>query len=83
MGQLLCGSGLRWVGDASGHVPKAAIRCGDEADGEKLFIGRIHIKGSLTPGNINPLHHCIYVPFNGVEYSQVHYEVMVPDLKRT
>lgn len=81
-GQVLCGSRLRWVGDASGHVPRAAIPCGDQADDEKLFIGRIHIKGSLTPGYIRPLHHCIYIPFHGVEFSQVYYEVLVPCLKR-
>lgn len=75
--EILCGGNLSWVPSGHGAVPPNAVRGGQTASGETLYIGRAPLEGSLTPGKIHPSNGCLYVPFGGAEVSFPTYEVLV------
>lgn len=50
-----------------GKVPGGAFSGGQEANGEKLFLGRIYVGGGWIFGKINLAHGSIYVSYGGVE----------------
>jgi hypothetical protein len=75
--EVLCGSGMTWIGSSNGHVPAGAISTGNTNTGEPLYVGRAHHEGSLTPGKIHRSHGCMYMPYGGIEHSILHYEVLV------
>jgi len=74
--EVLCGEGYNWVGSASGHVPPNAVDAGQTSSGERLYIGRGSHHGSLTPGKVQPSHHCLYIPYGGQEVRLSNYEVL-------
>lgn len=76
----MSGFGFQWVPSASGHVPENAVRAGQEASGEPLYVGRADISGSLSVGKVHPSHQCLYVPYGGAEHRINSYEVLVEPL---
>lgn len=62
---------------SNGNVPQDAFVGGTQPDGERLYVGRAHIQGSVATGKVHPSHGCIYVPFAGSEHSIRQYEVLV------
>ncbi|XP_055921309.1 uncharacterized protein LOC129952619 [Eupeodes corollae] len=75
--ELLTGYGYGWMHGSGGSVAPGAVICGRTSEGEPLYIGRGHHCGSLTPGKIQPSHHCLYIPFGGQEVRLHDYEVLV------
>lgn len=51
-------------------------KAGETADGEPLFIGRVHHEGSVTIGKVQPSHGVCYIPFAGQELAFQAYEVL-------
>lgn len=78
--EYLCGSGFNWVSSSHGNIAADAIVGGKTVYGEKLYIGRVHHQGSLTPGKIHPSHGCMYIPFDSREISYTRYEVLVQSM---
>ncbi|KAH8272559.1 hypothetical protein KR026_006266, partial [Drosophila bipectinata] len=75
--EVLTGDHFSWVPASGGEVPPFALRVGQTADGEALFIGRGYFQGSLTPGKVHPSHQCLYIPYGGQEHRLEAYEVLV------
>uniref|UniRef100_A0A182Q766 Uncharacterized protein n=1 Tax=Anopheles farauti TaxID=69004 RepID=A0A182Q766_9DIPT len=65
-----------WEYASNGSVPETAVRIGQTAEGEPLYMGRAIYNGSQTPGKVHPSHGCCYLPFDGAEVSVTDYEVM-------
>ncbi|XP_035917002.1 uncharacterized protein LOC118514324 [Anopheles stephensi] len=65
-----------WEYATGGSVPESAMKIGETADGESLYMGRAIHGGSQTPGKIHPSHGCCYLPFDGAEVSVTDYEVL-------
>uniref|UniRef100_A0A2M4BZD0 Putative farnesoic acid o-methyltransferase-like protein n=3 Tax=Anopheles marajoara TaxID=58244 RepID=A0A2M4BZD0_9DIPT len=65
-----------WEFATAGSVPETAVRIGQTADGEPLYMGRAIHNGSQTPGKVQPSHGCCYIPFGGEEISKPDYEVL-------
>lgn len=80
---ILTGFGFEWVASAGGHVPAEAVIAGNQADGAPLYVGRASVGGSLSVGKIHPGHHCIYVPFDGIEHKITQYEVLTAPRRST
>ncbi|XP_062544073.1 natterin-3-like [Armigeres subalbatus] len=75
--EVLCNGNVDWVPAKFGIVPRNAVLGGQTSTGEKLYIGRAHWMGSLTPGKVHPSHQTLYIPFDGKEISIQNYEVLV------
>jgi hypothetical protein len=59
-------------------LQNSLILGGYTLSGEILYIGRKIHMGVMTPGKIHPSHGCLYVSYNGYEYSYKHnYEILV------
>lgn len=80
---ILTGVGFEWFPSANGHVPADAVVAGNQSNGEPLYVGRANVSGSLSVGKIHPSHHCIYVPFGGIEHSINQYEVLIAPRRST
>uniref|UniRef100_A0A182IKE0 DUF3421 domain-containing protein n=1 Tax=Anopheles atroparvus TaxID=41427 RepID=A0A182IKE0_ANOAO len=65
-----------WEYASNGSVPETAVKIGQTADGEPLFMGRAIYNGSQTPGKVHTSHGCCYLPFDGAEVSVTEYEVL-------
>lgn len=69
---------MAWVPAGYGSVPHNAVRGGNTATGEPLYIGRAHHNGSLTVGKIHPSHQSLYIPYGGAEIPfKSNYEVLI------
>jgi Protein of unknown function (DUF3421) len=79
--EFLTGRGFKWVKSENGDTPKYAVSTGTTANGEPLYIGRVHYNDSLTVGKIQPSHNCCYIPYGGSEISAKSYEVLVQELQ--
>lgn len=77
--EILCNGNVQWVEAAHGHVPPHAVVGGYTSDGETLFIGRAHFRGSLTPGKVQPSHRTLYIPFGGSEVAIEEYEILIEE----
>ncbi|KAK9503859.1 hypothetical protein O3M35_010327 [Rhynocoris fuscipes] len=75
--EVLCSNHVAWKFCEGGAVPPEAIRIGNTASGEHLFMGRTMVDGTLTPGKVHPSHGCLYVPYDGRELRFSSYEVLV------
>ncbi|XP_053677715.1 natterin-4-like isoform X2 [Anopheles nili] len=65
-----------WEFSSKGAVPETAIKIGQTAEGEPLYMGRAIYQGSQTPGKVHSSHGCCYIPFDGAEVSVEDYEVL-------
>ncbi|XP_058125211.1 natterin-4-like [Anopheles coustani] len=65
-----------WEFSSNGSVPETAVKIGQTAEGEPLFMGRAIYNGSQTPGKVHSSHGCCYLPFDGAEVSVNEYEVL-------
>ncbi|KAL1505518.1 hypothetical protein ABEB36_005066 [Hypothenemus hampei] len=74
--QVLCEQRFDWVPASGGQVPPGAVE-GGRADGETLYIGRVHHDGAITVGKVHPSHGVCYVPFDGREVPHEAYEILV------
>lgn len=81
--KILTGSGFSWVSSHNGQVPPNAVSSGKQTDGQKLYIGRAYIHGSLCPGKVHRSHGCLYVPFAGAEHRVQQYDVLVQSIVHT
>uniref|UniRef100_A0A0A9YIM4 Natterin-3 n=1 Tax=Lygus hesperus TaxID=30085 RepID=A0A0A9YIM4_LYGHE len=75
--EALASKTVGWQRASGGQLPDRAIRIGQTAEGEPLYVGRAVHEGFLTPGKFHPSHRCVYVPYNGREHRYDNYEVMV------
>lgn len=75
--EVLCNGNVSWIPSAHGHIPPGAVVGGSTSSGERLYIGRAHYNGSLTPGKIQPSHNTLYIAFGGNEVAIRDYEVLV------
>jgi hypothetical protein len=66
-----------WVAANSGNIPNRAVRGGQEANGENLFVCRARFQGGLHPGKIRPAFGGCNVPWGGGEHAVRSYEVLV------
>ncbi|KAL7037529.1 hypothetical protein ACKWTF_009263 [Chironomus riparius] len=48
-----------WEFCTNGNVPEGAVRCGQTADNEILYVGRCLYSGTQTPGKVQPSHNCL------------------------
>lgn len=58
-------------------MPEGAVTAGTQSNGETLYVGRGHYKGSITPGKIHQAHGCLYIGHSHREVSIKQYEVLV------
>lgn len=77
--EILIGSKSKWISSSGGDVPKNAFPVGYTKKGEVLYIGRNNYKGGLNIGKVHKSHGCIYVGYNGREYSFADYEILIED----
>lgn len=77
--ELFCSDNFKWVAAANGLVPPHAVAGGKTSDGETLFIGRAHFRGSLIPGKIHSSHRTLYIGYEGAEIAIEEYEVLVEE----
>ncbi|XP_011207961.2 uncharacterized protein LOC105229391 [Bactrocera dorsalis] len=75
--EVLVGNGYEWVTSSGGSVPPNAVLGGITCHGERLYIGRVAYRNSLTIGKIHPSHGCLYIPFAGKELNFHSYEVLI------
>uniref|UniRef100_A0A034VRD5 Natterin-2 n=1 Tax=Bactrocera dorsalis TaxID=27457 RepID=A0A034VRD5_BACDO len=75
--EVLVGDGYEWVTSYGGSVPRNAVSGGITRHGERLYIGRVAYRNSLTIGKIHPSHGCLYIPFDGKELRFHSYEVLI------
>uniref|UniRef100_A0A034VS42 Natterin-1 n=1 Tax=Bactrocera dorsalis TaxID=27457 RepID=A0A034VS42_BACDO len=75
--EVLVGDGYEWVTSYGGSVPRNAVSGGITRHGERLYIGRVAYRNSLTIGKIHPSHGCLYIPFGGKELNFHSYEVLI------
>lgn len=68
---------VKWVPAANGVIPPNAVVGGYRQNTEKLYIGRVAYKNSVTIGKIVPKNGLLYIPFWGVEYKFTEYEQLV------
>lgn len=50
--QILCEHTLKWIPNANGNVPEGAVVGGKTESGEKLYIGRASVNGTVTVGKV-------------------------------
>ncbi|XP_055912706.1 uncharacterized protein LOC129946519 [Eupeodes corollae] len=75
--EILVGGNYRFIQYSADGIPLSAVRAGNTADGEPLWVGRGVVKGNLIVGKIHPIHQCLLVPFDGEEHRLDAYEVLV------
>ena len=68
---------LIWASTHHDSIPSSAVRGGTSGGGGDLFICRVELGGSHYIGKVNPDHKVCYVPRDGEEVSQEHYEILV------
>jgi len=70
---------LIWMRASDGKTHAGSVEAGEQANGEKLYIGRAAHGGSLVVGKVHPSHGVCYVPFAGNEVVKRQYEVLLID----
>nr|BAN20465.1 conserved hypothetical protein [Riptortus pedestris] len=75
--EVLKSTHAAWKEAYGGDIPSEAIRVGQTAHGEFLFVGRTFHEGTLTVGKVHPSHGVLYIPFGGREISYRKYEILV------
>lgn len=80
---ILVDDGYSWdtVQSADGRVPFNAVIGGESATGEAYYIGRACHEGVWTPGKIDTLDKCLYIPFGCEELRFDSYYVLVRTTK--
>lgn len=68
---------IAWQPDSNGSVPTGALPVGRTCTGETLYMARVDMNHSLTPGKVHPSHGVCYIPFGGQEHSHRQYSVLV------
>ncbi|KAJ6225050.1 hypothetical protein RDWZM_003595 [Blomia tropicalis] len=68
---------VEWQRGSNGFVSDDAVIGGNDVNGERIFVGRVHHGGDLIPGKIVPSHGVLYVPYAGDEHSHREYEFLV------
>lgn len=75
--QTHAGVHLQWSPSTGYGVPHGAVKAGQTATGEALYVGRIQHAGSFVVGKVQPSHNALYIPFGGQEIAYHHgYEVL-------
>ncbi|XP_058463843.1 uncharacterized protein LOC131438066 [Malaya genurostris] len=74
--EALCHANVAWV-PFRGVYPINAIECGLDRNGEKLYFGRGHYNGSLTPGKILECSKILKIPFNFKEIPLREFDILV------
>ncbi|XP_055837518.1 uncharacterized protein LOC129905913 [Episyrphus balteatus] len=76
--EYLVGMGYTWVyGIVEGFdIPPGAVWTGHTQDGEKVYVGRGHYHGSLTPGKVHPGYPKLFIPYGGKEVKMKDFEVL-------
>lgn len=72
----LCCANVSWV-PFRGVFPLNAIECGRDQYGEKLYFGRGHFSGSLTPGKVLEESKVLKIPYNFKEYTLREFDILV------
>ncbi|CAH0717169.1 unnamed protein product, partial [Brenthis ino] len=81
--EILCGYNCTWVPSQDNKVPIGAIEGGhSEVGHEVLYVGRVHYKGHLIVGKVQPSHSCCYFPYGDSELSAREFEVLVVPHRR-
>ncbi|KAJ2947697.1 hypothetical protein O0L34_g9466 [Tuta absoluta] len=75
--EVLVGGPTSWVPASDGNVPQNAYPAGETKEGETLFIGRAHHKGSIITGKVHQTHKVCYITYAGKEIPVKDYEVLV------
>ena len=68
---------LVWASTHGAHIPASALKGGHNSANKDLFICRVTMEGKQLIGKVNPGHEVCYVPRDGQEVSQTHYEILV------
>jgi Protein of unknown function (DUF3421) len=75
--QVLAGKGFRWSKTfENGEIPKNAVECGRNLDGETWFIGRKMIEEKNIVGEISTIKRCMFLVHNSEVVSVANYEVL-------
>jgi Protein of unknown function (DUF3421) len=76
--QVLAGTGFRWSKTyKNGEIPKDAVQCGHNYDGEPCFIGRTQYGHEVVVGEISINKHCMFLVRNSQVISVTDYEVLL------
>ncbi|CAH0730199.1 unnamed protein product, partial [Brenthis ino] len=75
--EILCGYNCTWVPSKNNEVPTGAVEGGFEVDNEMLYVGRVHYKGHLIVGKVQPSHKCCYFVYEDMANSNRIFEVLV------
>jgi Protein of unknown function (DUF3421) len=77
--QILTGTGFRWQACENGEVAGGAVHTGELETGELFFVGRTHMRNSLTPGKVVQSEQCLFIGhgWNVTKYQK--YELLVHD----
>ncbi|XP_042229725.1 uncharacterized protein LOC121871457 isoform X2 [Homarus americanus] len=70
------GANFTWQSAKQGNVPMGALEGGYTVNGEKLFIGRFSVSGTVVSGKVHCSHKVCYVPYWGSENKSAVYEVL-------
>ncbi|XP_053965073.1 uncharacterized protein LOC128867668 isoform X3 [Anastrepha ludens] len=73
---VLCGMGYSWVHVYNHAIPPNAVFSGVGRNGQRLYVGRGHHHGSLTPGLVSQIQRCLFIPYGGREIRVDSYEVL-------
>uniref|UniRef100_A0A1I8NZK1 Farnesoic acid O-methyl transferase domain-containing protein n=1 Tax=Stomoxys calcitrans TaxID=35570 RepID=A0A1I8NZK1_STOCA len=74
--EVLCNSYGRWI-PFNGRLPPNALLGGNTANGEPLYISRVHHDGAITIGKFHPSHGNCYIPYGGKEIAFRDFEIYV------
>jgi Protein of unknown function (DUF3421) len=75
--QVLAGTGFRWSKTyKNGEIPKDAVPCGHNFDGEPCFIGRTQYGHEVIVGEISINKHCMFLVHDLEVISVAEYEVL-------
>lgn len=69
-----------WAKASNGRIPVGAISCGNEANGDALFVARAaspEVDTSIQPGKVRAAFGGAYIPFRGREHLIKEYEVLM------
>ncbi|XP_055300716.1 uncharacterized protein LOC129567635 [Sitodiplosis mosellana] len=74
--EVLVGCRPHWIQVEGDKIPPNAVPAGETAQGEPLFIGRVHHEGAVTIGKVQPSHGACYIPYGGQELAFQAYEIL-------
>jgi hypothetical protein len=67
---------FEWMPASNGFIHPHSVSTGT-VNGEEVFIGRAVFNGSKMVGRVQESEKCIFLPFDGKEYTLPHYELLV------